>query len=264
VTRWLAQLAAPTVLLAALLVLWEAYVRIAGVPSSLLPAPSRIMDATVQSADLLRWHATQTILEAVLGFGLAVITAVVFATIIEFSRLARAAVLPLLIASQTVPIVALAPLLVLWFGYGALPKILVVALVCFFPMVIALVHGFAATEVELVRLYRSFGATRLQIFRHVRVPTSLPIFFAGMRIAVTYSVIGAVFAEYVGAVRGLGIFLQTAKNSYRTDLVFSMVAVTAALSLLLYGAVLVIERLTIPWAGNAVGAPVANESTPGE
>ncbi|HZQ35662.1 MAG TPA: ABC transporter permease, partial [Dehalococcoidia bacterium] len=213
---------------------------------------------------LLRWHATQTLVETVLGFALAVATAAVFATILEFSRLARAALLPVLIASQTVPIVALAPLLVLWFGYGALPKILVVALVCFFPMVIALVHGFAETEPDLVRLYRSFGASRLQIFRLVQVPTSLPVFFAGMRIAVTYSVIGAVFGEYVGAVRGLGIFLQTAKNSYRTDLVFSMIAVTAALSLLLYGAVLLLERLTIPWANSAPGAPTAPQAAPRE
>jgi ABC-type nitrate/sulfonate/bicarbonate transport system permease component len=147
-----------------------------------------------------------------------------------------------------VPIIAIAPLLVLWFGYGMLPKVLVVALVCFFPMVVAAVHGLAATDPELIKLYRTFGATRRQIFRLVRLPTALPSFFAGVRIAVTYSVIGAVFGEYVGASRGLGILLQTAKNSYRTDLVFSMIAVTAALSLLLYALVSLVERLTIPWS----------------
>jgi ABC-type nitrate/sulfonate/bicarbonate transport system permease component len=154
----------------------------------------------------------------------------------------------LLIASQTVPIIALAPLLVLWFGYGALPKVLVVALVCFFPMVVAAVHGLGATDPEAIKLYRTFGASRRQIYQRVRLPSALPAFFAGVRIAVTYSVIGAVFGEYVGASRGLGIFLQTAKNSYRTDLVFGMIAVTAALSLALYGLAALVERLAIPWA----------------
>jgi ABC-type nitrate/sulfonate/bicarbonate transport system permease component len=115
-------------------------------------------------------------------------------------------------------------------------------------MVVAAAHGLAATDPELVKLYRTFGATRRQIFRAVRLPTALPAFFAGVRIAITYSVIGAIFGEYVGASRGLGIFLQTAKNSYRTDLVFGMIVVTAALSLALYGLATLVEHLVIPWA----------------
>ena len=240
--------APPLALALGLLALWEVYVRAAGVPRTILPAPTRIASAAFEDAGLLWWHTRQTLLETVVGFALAVAVAALCAAAIDFFPPVRRALFPLLITSQTIPIIALAPLLVLWFGYGVLPKVLIVALVCFFPMVVAAVHGLAATDPELLKLYRTFGASRRQIFRLVRLPTALPSFFAGMRIAVTYSVIGAVFGEYVGATRGLGILLQTAKNSYRTDLVFGMIAVTAALSLALYGAVILLERLVIPWA----------------
>jgi ABC-type nitrate/sulfonate/bicarbonate transport system permease component len=223
-------------------------VRVAAVPATILPSPWRILTATVEEADLLWWNARQTLAETLLGFLLAVVVAVACAIAIDFIPVARRALFPLLIASQTVPIIALAPLLVLWFGFGMMPKVLVVALVCFFPMVVATVHGLAATDPEMIKLYRTFGSSRAQIFRLTRVPTALPSFFAGMRIAVTYSVVGAVFGEYVGASRGLGILLQTAKNSYRTDLVFGMILTTALLSLSLYGLVVLIERLAIPWS----------------
>lgn len=238
----------PVALVAALLALWDGYTRLSGISPTVLPSPARVARASWQSAGLLRWHATQTLMETLAGFALAVMVAIAFATLIDFFVPVRRAVLPLLIASQTVPIVAIAPLFVLWFGYGVLPKVLIVALVCFFPMVVAGIQGLGATDPELLKLYRTFGASRGQIYRFVRVPAALPVFFAGVRIAVTYSVIGAVFGEYVGAFRGLGILLQTAKNSYRTDLVFGMIAVTAILSLGLYALVLLIERLVIPWA----------------
>lgn len=244
VGRWLP----PLLLCLSVLVLWEAYVRIADVPDTILPAPSRIVDGTRDSSSDLFWHTRQTLMETVLGFALAVVVALLCATAVDFWPLVRRALFPLLIASQTIPVIALAPLLVLWFGYGAMPKVLVVGLVCFFPMVVAGVHGLTATDPELLRLYRTFGAGAWRRFLMVRVPTALPSLFAGMRIAVTYSVIGAVFGEYVGAERGLGIFLQTSKNAYRTDLVFAMIAVTAALSLTLYGLVSLVERLMIPWS----------------
>lgn len=250
----------PLLLAGALLLLWELAVRVTATSATILPAPSRVLSASLRSAALLRWHAGQTLLETVLGFALAVAVAAISATLLDFSATVKRALLPLLIASQTVPIIALAPLLVLWFGYGILPKVLIVGLVCFFPMVVAAVHGLESTDPELIKLYRSFGASRWQLYRLVRLPTALPSFFAGARIAVTYSVIGAVFGEYVGARRGLGIFLQTAKNSYRTDLVFGMIAVTAALSLMLYAATVLVERLVIPWAH----APAERSSTPPE
>src|SRR3712207_5698479 len=177
----------PLALLLFLLAVWELYVRAASVPPTILPAPTRILTASVENADLLSWHARRTLAETVAGFLLAVGVAALCAVMIDFFPRVRRALFPLLIASQTVPIIALAPLLVLWFGFGMLPKVLVVALVCFFPMVVAAVHGLAATDPEAIKLYRTFGSSRAQIFRLVRLPTALPSFFAGVRIAVTYS-----------------------------------------------------------------------------
>jgi ABC-type nitrate/sulfonate/bicarbonate transport system permease component len=239
----------PPVLLAlAGLGVWELYTRLAALPVTILPAPSRVVTAAFGASGLLAWHASQTLLETLAGFALAVLVGVMCAAAIDFSLVVRRALLPLLVVSQTIPIVALAPLLVLWFGYGALPKVLVVALVCFFPMVVATSRGLSATDPELLKLYRTFGASRGQIFRMVRLPTALPAFFSGVRIAVTYSVVGAIFGEYVGAAQGLGIYLQTAKNSYRTDLVFAVITVTALMSLALFGLAVVAERMAIPWA----------------
>lgn len=242
--------------LAAVLILilgWELYVRVTSVPAAILPTPTRVLRASVEAADTLAWHTGQTLFETLTGFALALVVAAACALLIDALPLARRALFPLLITSQTIPIVALAPLLVLWFGYGVLPKVLVVALVCFFPIVVAAVHGLASADGELIKLYRTFGASRRQILRLVRLPTALPAVFTGMRIAVTYSVIGAIFGEYAGASRGLGIYLQTAKNSYRTDLVFGMIAITAALSLTLYGLVALAERFAIPWARPRTG-----------
>lgn len=238
----------PVLLAAALLLTWEVYARLSGVPFTILPTPTRILTSSVQSALVLLENAGQTFLESLLGFVLAVTVALLFALAIDLSGTVRRAVLPLLVVSQTIPIVALAPLLALWFGFGLLPKVLVVALVCFFPMVVAAAGGLASTDSEAIALYRTFGASRLQIFVRVRVPTALPQFFSGMRIAITYSVIGAIFGEYAGAFSGLGVFLQTAKNSYRTDLVFGAIVLIAVLSLALFGAVSLIERAVAPWA----------------
>ena len=238
----------PVALAAGLLVLWEMYARLSGVPFTILPTPSRVVTASIQSSLVLLENAGQTLLESLLGFLLAVTVAIVFALAIDLSGSVRRAVLPLLVVSQTITIVALAPLLVLWFGFGLLPKVLVVALVCFFPMVVAAAGGLASTDPDAIALYRTFGASRLQIFARVRVPSALPQFFSGVRIAITYSVIGAIFGEYAGAFNGLGVFLQTAKNSYRTDLVFGAIVVIAVMSVAMFGAVSVLERALAPWA----------------
>lgn len=251
----------PLAAVALLLVGWELYVRLAAVPAAILPAPTRVARASWAAGETLAWHAGQTLFETVAGFALALVVAAACALLIDALPWARRALFPLLITSQTIPIIALAPLLVLWFGYGVLPKVLVVALVCFFPIVVAAVHGLASADGELIKLYRTFGATPGQILRLVRLPTALPAIFTGMRISVTYSVIGAIFGEYAGASRGLGIYLQTAKNSYRTDLVFGMIALTAALSLTLYGLVALAERLAIPWARPRPGGSAASPTS---
>ena len=193
-------------------------------------------------------HALPTFLETVLGYGLAVILAIGAAAAMDRARVVRRAVEPILVTSQTIPVVALAPLFLLWFGFGLAPKVLVVVLVTFFPIVVALLDGFRSGSPESEDLMRSYGATDGQAFRHLRWPQALPAFFIGLRISVVYAVIGAVFGEYVGAREGLGIWMQLSQNAFRTDLVFAAIVVTSALSLLLYGLVGVARRVAIPWA----------------
>jgi ABC-type nitrate/sulfonate/bicarbonate transport system permease component len=237
----------PLLLVAALLVAWEAYCRLAGVSPVVLPTPSRILDQLwTFRGDAVR-HTLPTLTETATGLAVSVVVSVAAAVLMDRFATVRRALAPLLVASQTVPVVAIAPLLVLWFGFGLAPKVLIVVLVTFFPATIALLDGFAAASGEATDLLRSFGAGRGQLFRKLRWPAALPSFFTGLRIAATYGVIGAVFGEYVGAYEGLGIWMQLSQNAFRTDLVFAAILLAAVLSVALFGLVVVLERLVIPW-----------------
>jgi len=238
----------PLLLIAGILVAWEGYVRLAGVSPVVLPGPVRIVEALwTYRGDAMR-HALPTILETVLGYALAVVLAIAAAAAMDRARVVRRAVEPLLVTSQTIPVVALAPLFLLWFGFGLAPKVLVVVLVTFFPIAVALLDGFRSASPEAEALMRSYGASDGAAFRKLRWPAALPSFFIGLRISVVYAVIGAVFGEYVGAREGLGIWMQLSQNAFRTDLVFAAIVVTSALSLFLYWVVGVARRIAIPWA----------------
>jgi ABC-type nitrate/sulfonate/bicarbonate transport system permease component len=235
-------------LVVTILVAWEAYVRLSGVEPVVLPAPSRIAGALWDFRGDVARHALPTIIETVVGFLLAVVLAVAAAVAMDRVPFIRRAIEPILVTSQTIPVVAVAPLFLLWFGFGLLPKILIVMVVTFFPIVVALLDGFGSTSRDAADLLRSYGATDGQAFRKLRWPTALPAFFTGLRIAVVYAVIGAVFGEYVGAREGLGIWMLLSQNAFRTDLVFAAILVTSAVSLVLYWVVGLVRRATIPWA----------------
>lgn len=237
----------PFLLLAGLLVLWQLGAVLLDVPRWILPSPSLIVGAGSATWQLLAWHSAQTLLETLLGMVLAVASGLGLAVVIDLSPTLRRTLYPLLVASQTVPIMALAPLLVIWFGYGAASKVVVVALVCFFPIVVATADGLRSADPDLLALLRSMGATRRQVFLKVRLPWALPGFFSGLRIAITYSVIGAIIGEWVGAARGLGVYMIRASNSFLTDRVFAAIAVTSLLSIGLFLIVGGIERLALPW-----------------
>jgi ABC-type nitrate/sulfonate/bicarbonate transport system permease component len=226
---------------------WQAYANASGIGNDVLPPPTRVLSVTWENRGDL-WSNTLPTLRATLaGFGLSLVVGLTLAVLVDASALLRRALMPVLVVSQTLPIFALAPLMVIWFGFGLTPKILLVALVTFFPITVAFAEGFAASEPEAVALLRSMGAGRARIFRSVRFPTALPFFFAGLRIAITYAVIAAIFAEYAGATAGLGIYMQNAKNSFRTDLVLAAVLVSALLTLSLFALTYVLERIAIPW-----------------
>jgi ABC-type nitrate/sulfonate/bicarbonate transport system permease component len=165
----------------------------------------------------------------------------------DFTPPIRRAVYPIMVASQTLPIVAIAPLFVVIFGFGLMPKMLLVALATFFPLTVSLAAGFATADGDADRLLRSMGAGRWRIFWTVRVPGALPFFFSGLRVAITYAIGGAVFAEYQGAESGLGIYLQQMQQVFRTDLVFATVAVIAACSIALFALTYLLERWLTPW-----------------
>jgi ABC-type nitrate/sulfonate/bicarbonate transport system permease component len=237
----------PVAVVVALLVLWEAYVAASGISPLVLPSPSRILGALVDFRDLAWSHTVPTIIETVIGFAVSVAAAIGFAVAMDQTPAIRRAVYPLLVGSQTVPIVAIAPLIVIWFGFGLLPKVIVIVLVTFFPITVALLDGFASPSRDALDLMRTLGASERQVFLKLRWPAALPSFFTGLRIAATYAVVGAIFAEYVGAFQGLGIWMQLSRNAFRADLVFVAILIATVLAVLLFVAVGLLERLVIPW-----------------
>jgi ABC-type nitrate/sulfonate/bicarbonate transport system permease component len=241
------RLGPPILLAAAVLVVWEVYARTSGISPFVLPAPSQVLGALWEFRDTAVRHAIPTIVETLAGFGVTIALAVAVAVVLDRVAWARAAVEPLLVATQTIPIIAVAPLIIVWFGYDLLPKVLIVVVVTFFPITIALLGGFASTSAEATELLRSFGASEGQTFRKLRWPSGLPGLFTGLRISATYAVVAAVIGEYAGAYEGLGIWIQLSQRSFRTDLVFAAILLSAVLSIALYTTVAGIERAVIPW-----------------
>jgi ABC-type nitrate/sulfonate/bicarbonate transport system permease component len=245
--RWRDEYAAPGALLALLGLAWEASTRAFEVPPWILPAPSQIALAAVQAGGTLPAHLRTTIIEALTGLAIAATLGVAVALLMASSGLARRVVYPLVVISQNVPLIVLAPLLVIWFGFGMLPKVLIVALVGFFPIAVGMTEALLRADPEMIDLVRSMGASRMQVLRTVRLPGALPAFFAGLRISATYAIFGAVIGEWVGASSGLGLFITRSQHAYRTDQVFVAVIVIAALSIALFYIVGFAARLAMPW-----------------
>jgi ABC-type nitrate/sulfonate/bicarbonate transport system permease component len=242
---------APLVLIGLVVVAWEAWSRAAGAGSLVLPGPTRILAALWDQRDAAVHHTLVTLSETIVGFGASLILALGAAILMDLVPAIRRALYPFLVGSQAVPILVVAPILVLWFGFGLLPKAIVIVLLTFFPIVVGLLDGFASVEPEAADLLRTYGATERQALLKLRFPAALPSFFTGLRIAVTYAVLGAVYAEYVGAFDGLGIWILTSQKSFRIDLVFGAVLIVLVLSVVLFAAVSQLERALVPWAAEA-------------
>jgi ABC-type nitrate/sulfonate/bicarbonate transport system permease component len=242
-SRWLA----PAAILAALLLVWEAAVRLTATPVWLLPPPSAVAATLVRERDLLFANARVTLVEVLVGFALALVAGVVLAIALDASAPLRRALYPLVIGSQTIPIPAIAPLLLIWFGYGLLPKVLVTALVGFFPIVVNMVDGLGAADRETDQLLRSLGANRWARFRLLRWPSALPALFSGAKIAVAVCVIGAVFGELVGAKAGLGYLLTRAIAQFQTERVIAAIVLLSLIATLLFAAIALVERVAMPW-----------------
>ena len=246
----LTYVAAPIVLLLVLLAAWEGAVRLFDLPRYILPAPSRIAASFASHFPSLLHHASVTLAEIVLGLLLGGLGGFALAVAVFYSPILDRALYPLIIASQMIPVFAIAPLLIVWMGYGVWPKATVAALIGFFPVVVNASDGLRAPNEESVELFRSLGATRWQIFRKLRFPASLPTLFAGLKVAVTLCVVGATIGEWVGSHQGLGYLMLQSNALLRVDLVFAAILMLSILGLLLFGGLRIIERRVLRWRGS--------------
>jgi NitT/TauT family transport system permease protein len=234
-----------------LLVVWELWVRIAHTPVFILPAPTRIAAEFAEHWQRLLINAGYTISEVLIGFIFAVLIGVPLAVLVTYSRWAERSVYPLIAASQTIPKVAIAPLLLAWFGYGLTPKIVIVILISFFPIIINSVVGLKSCSAEMLYLARSMGASGWQTFWKFRLPQALPYIFAGLKLATVLSVIGAIVAEFVGADRGLGYIIVVAGASFDIARQFAAIITISAIGMIFFASIEMLERIVVPWRTTA-------------
>jgi len=243
----LKELGTVTVSLILLTVLWEGAVWIFSVPEFLLPAPSAVAEVLFSRSGILLENTFVTFRETVYGFLMGLVLGVVSAVMIVYSRLLQNLLYPLILIAQIVPKVAIAPLLLIWVGYGELSKVLIAFLVSWFPIIVTTVSGMRMVQPEMLDLARSLQATNWQIFTKVRLPNSLPHFFGGLKIAITLAVIGAIIGEFIGGNNGLGYLIVVSNYEVNTPLMFSALIVLSLMGLVLYGAIVLLERWLIPW-----------------
>ena len=218
-----------------------------GLEDFLVPAPSEIADVLWQDRDLIFDNAGTTLVEIAAGFGLALISGLAVAVAFRGSDLVRRAGYPLVVASQTIPVIVIAPVLVVWFGYGIWPKLLIISLICFFPITVNTLDGLRRVDPEAVRMMRSLDGSRMTIFRRVEVPTALPGVFTGARIAAAVAVSGAVFGEWAGSDKGLGHLILQDNAQLMTARMFASVFVLSLIAISLYALIGLLERAVVRW-----------------
>jgi len=231
----------------AIFLLWELSCRVFSVPDFILPSPSVIIDKIVTSWRLLLVNGLVTAQEIVLGFGMSVAIGIPLAVLVVYSRIFERVAFPFMVSLQTIPKVALAPILVMWLGYGILPKVMVAFLISFFPIVIAAVVGMRSAEKEMIYLVQSMGANELTTFLKIRLPRALPSIFGGLKVGMGQAVVGATVGEFIAAEHGLGYLQLISQVRLDTALLFAAVVVLSLLGVLLFNIVAWVERLALPW-----------------
>lgn len=237
----------PIAFIVSLIILWEMIIIVYRIPKYILPAPSVIIDALINNRQVLWEHTKTTILEASIGFFIATIFAVFIAGLMNKYGILKKIIYPILVISQTVPIIALAPLFMIWFGFGILPKIIIVVLVCFFPIAVSVIEGLATVDKDLINLMKVMGASPFQIFMKVQLPATLPAFFSGLKIAATYSIMGAVIAEWIGAKSGLGVYMTRTMSSFNIEALFADIFIVVLLSMGIFRFIEWIGKKIMPW-----------------
>jgi len=231
----------------AVIITWQLLSMSRFIPSFMLPGPLSVMKVFISDFSLLMSHLATTMTEAMIGLSIAVIFSFILAIVMDANRYIKQSLTPILLLTQTMPVIAIAPLLILWMGYGIAPKITLVFLTCFFPVTIGLLGAFASTDNDALRLLQSMGAKQWQLYRYIKIPQAMPAFFSGLKIAASYSIIGAVIAEWLGGNSGLGVYMIRVRRTYSFDKMFAVIILISALSLLLIKIVTIIEKKTMPW-----------------
>lgn len=230
-----------------ILAVWQILSGTGIVPSFLLPSPVQVVKAFVADFGLLMGHLKVTLLEGALGLVLGVVIGFAFAVLMDRFEWIYKAFYPIIVITQTIPTIAIAPLLVLWLGYGIAPKVTLIIIVTFFPVAVGLLEGFRAADKDTINLLKSMGAGQMQIFWHVKLPGALDRFFASLKISASYSVVGAVIAEWLGGYNGLGVYMTRVRKSYAFDKMFAVIFLISAISLLLMKGVSFLQKKMMPW-----------------
>lgn len=237
----------PAMAIILILVIWQFASGTGLISKFMLPSPIDVAKAFVKDFPLLMSNAKITLLEAFVGLLMGVLIGFLMAVLMDRFDKIYQALYPLIVLTQTVPTVAIAPLLVLWFGYEMLPKVILIVIVTFFPITVSLLDGFRNADKDTIRLMQSMGANKLQIFRYVKFPGALSQFFASLRIAVSYAVVGAVISEWLGGFNGLGVYMTRVKKAFSFDKMFAVIFLISAISLLLMAAVNILQKKCMPW-----------------
>ena len=236
----------PSIILSAtIFMLWEVLVRVLEVPDWFLPPPSLILRELFLSIDIILGHLLTTSVEVLLGLALSVIVAINFSLLIFFFKSIEKSVYPLLIATQTIPVITISPLLLVWFGPNIFSKIIIVAIISFFPIIVNFLDGLKSADSEMIMMAKQFGASKIQIFYKIQLPYSFPYLISGLKIASVASVIGAVVGEWVGASGGLGWLIKTSSPQFMTERVFASIFVLSLLAVSLFSIFYLIERLVL-------------------
>lgn len=237
----------PVLFILVIIGLWQFIVDQGLIARYILPSPWDVITVCMAILPEITGHVAITLQEALTGLLVAAVLSILLAVLMDNFVIVRKALQPLLVVSQTIPIMVLAPLFVMWFGFGTLPKVMVVILVCFFPIVISLLEGLSSLDLDLLNLMKSMKASRWQIFYLAKFPASLGSFFSGLKIATTYSIIGAVIGEWMGGKSGLGVYMTRVRQSFALDKVFATILIIILLSMVLFKLIELIQFIVMPW-----------------
>ncbi|AZV55859.1 ABC transporter permease [Clostridium sp. AWRP] len=237
----------PIVTIAIVVLIWQLTINFAHVPQYIIPSPLDILKTLVSDFQNIMENTETTLYESFIGFFISIIFSFILAVIMDSFEIVRKSIYPILLISQTIPTIAIAPLFIIWFGFGVLPKIIVVVMVCFFPIVVSLVDGFEKVDRDYINLFSTMKASKLQTFYHLKLPYAMVNFFSGLKIAATYMIMSAIIGEWLGGDNGIGVYMVRAKNAYQLDKVFASILVIVIVSIIIIYIIDFIGKKIIHW-----------------